>query len=164
MRLLKYRMKGCMSDLLCWLTLHAEHGVKQRLEKHGSDSLLIPFQWLQSLRSHQSKMIWLKTHLLHALEWLSIRIQLPKVNPLRNHLLRFTFFPQWVFRLICLYNILKIKIIPFFLANFMQKFIVRNSRLYLCFELARIFMVLMIKLFSRLVWIKNSVLEIGAWK
>ena len=108
-RLLKCRTKGCMSDSPCWLTLHAEHAAKQRLEKHGSDSLLIPFQWLQPSRFHQSKMILLRTHLLHALEWLSIRIQLPKDDPLRNHLLRFIFFPQWVFHLICLYNIFKDK-------------------------------------------------------
>ena len=97
MRSLKCRTMGCMSDSLCWLILHAEHAAKQRLEKRGSDLLLIPFQWLQPSRFRQSKMIWLRTHLLHALEWLSIRIQLPKDNPLRGKPHRFTFFSQWVF-------------------------------------------------------------------
>ena len=74
-------------------------------------------------------MIWLRTHLLHALEWLSIRIQLPKDNPLRGNPHRFTFFAMSIFTLFGYIIFQRLRPYHRLLANLIQLVLVRNSRL-----------------------------------
>ena len=50
--------------------------------------------------------------------WLSIRIQLPKDDPLRNYLLRFIFFRNEYFILFVHTIFLNIKSMPFFFSEF----------------------------------------------